>query len=201
MSVGLNWPFTKYVYPGSHVGSFLFEAFFLRQWNSHLALHNASSAYKNLPLYPLFAFSPIYETLLQDLVGMFHLSLVLMFWSFASLLSSSIYRTPPYPFSLWEWIALFLFLNFILFLNFTILYWFCQILKWIRHRYTCVPHPEPSSFLHPCTIPLGCSSALFFILFWYFVIKTHYAYLALPCFTCLISIVSSLRILAKTELF
>ena len=28
--------------------------------------------------------------------------------------------------------------NFILFLNFTILYWFCQILKWIRHRYTCV---------------------------------------------------------------
>ena len=26
----------------------------------------------------------------------------------------------------------------ILFLNFTILYWFCQILKWIRHRYTCV---------------------------------------------------------------
>lgn len=108
MSVGLNWPFTKYVYPGSHVGSFLFEAFFLRQWNSHLALHNASSAYKNLPLYPLFAFSPIYETLLQDLVGMFHLSLVLMFWSFASLLSS-IYWTHPYPFALQEWIALFIF--------------------------------------------------------------------------------------------
>ena len=60
MSVGLNWPFTKYVYPGSHVGSFLFEAFFLRQWNSHLALHNASSAHKNLPVYPLFAFSPLY---------------------------------------------------------------------------------------------------------------------------------------------
>ena len=33
------------------------------------------------------------------------------------------------------------FFNFILFLNFTILYWFCQISKWIRHRYTCVPHP------------------------------------------------------------
>ena len=33
---------------------------------------------------------------------------------------------------------------FILFLNFTILYSFCQISKWIRHRYTCVPHPEPS---------------------------------------------------------
>ena len=27
-----------------------------------------------------------------------------------------------------------------LFLNFTIFYWFCQILKWIRHRCTCVPH-------------------------------------------------------------
>ena len=45
--------------------------------------------------------------------------------------------------------------NFILFLNFTILYWFCQISKWIRHRYTCVPHPEASSFLPPHTIPLG----------------------------------------------
>ena len=43
----------------------------------------------------------------------------------------------------------FFFLNFILFLNFTILYWFCQISKWIRHRYTCVPHPEPSSLLIP----------------------------------------------------
>ena len=47
------------------------------------------------------------------------------------------------------------FLNFILFLNFTILYWFCQILKWICYRYTCVPHPEPSSLLPPHTIPLG----------------------------------------------
>ena len=37
------------------------------------------------------------------------------------------------------------FLNFILFLDFTILYWFCQISKWICHKYTCVPHPEPSS--------------------------------------------------------
>ena len=41
------------------------------------------------------------------------------------------------------------FFNFILFLNFTILYWFCQISKWIRHRYTCVPHPEPSSLRIP----------------------------------------------------
>jgi len=40
------------------------------------------------------------------------------------------------------------FLNLILF-NFTILYWFCHISKWICHRYTCVPHPEPSSQLLP----------------------------------------------------
>ena len=51
------------------------------------------------------------------------------------------------------------FLNFILFLNFTMLYQFCQISKWIRHRYTCVPHPEPSSLLPPRTIPLGHPSA------------------------------------------
>jgi len=53
----------------------------------------------------------------------------------------------------------FIFFNFILFLNFTILYYFCQISKWIRHRYTCVPHPEPSSLLPPHTIPLGRPSA------------------------------------------
>ena len=50
------------------------------------------------------------------------------------------------------------FFNFILF-NFTILYWFCHISKWISHRYTCVPHPEPSSLLPPHTIPLGRPSA------------------------------------------
>ena len=52
----------------------------------------------------------------------------------------------------------FIFLNFILF-KFTILYWFCHILKWICHRYTCVPHPEPSSLLPTHTIPLGRPSA------------------------------------------
>ena len=53
----------------------------------------------------------------------------------------------------------FLFFIFILFFNFTILYWFCHILKWIHHRYTYVPHPEPSSLLPPNTIPLGHLSA------------------------------------------
>ena len=56
--------------------------------------------------------------------------------------------------------AFFYFIFFLtLFLNFTILYWFCQISKWICHRYTCVPHPEPSSLLPPHTIPLGHPSA------------------------------------------
>ena len=54
---------------------------------------------------------------------------------------------------------IYIFFNFILFLSFTILYWFCQISKGIHHRYTCVPHPEPSSLLHPHTIPLGRPSA------------------------------------------
>ena len=44
----------------------------------------------------------------------------------------------------------FFFFNFILFLNFTILYWFCQISKWIHHRYTCVPHPDPP----PSSLPI-----------------------------------------------
>ena len=39
----------------------------------------------------------------------------------------------------------FFFFNSILFFNFTTLYWFCHISKWIRHRYTCVPHPTLTS--------------------------------------------------------
>ena len=54
---------------------------------------------------------------------------------------------------------LLIFLNLILFFNFTILHWFCHISTWICHRYTRVPHPEPSSLLPPCTIPLGRPSA------------------------------------------
>ena len=51
------------------------------------------------------------------------------------------------------------FFNLILFFNFTILYWFCHISTWIHHRYTRVPHPEPSSHLPPRSIPLGRPSA------------------------------------------
>jgi len=32
---------------------------------------------------------------------------------------------------------------FIYLFYFTILYWFCHTSIWIRHRYTCVSHPEP----------------------------------------------------------
>ena len=48
---------------------------------------------------------------------------------------------------------------FFLFFNFTILYWFCHISTWICHRYTRVPHSEPSSLLPPRTIPLGRPNA------------------------------------------
>ena len=55
---------------------------------------------------------------------------------------------------LWFFTFFFFLINLILF-NFTILYWFCHISKWICHRYTCVTHPEPSSLLPHHTIPLG----------------------------------------------
>ena len=48
---------------------------------------------------------------------------------------------------------------FFSFLYFTILYWFCHTSTWIRHRCTCVPHPETLSHLPPHTIPLGHPSA------------------------------------------
>ena len=39
------------------------------------------------------------------------------------------------------------------------LYNIVLVLPYIHHRYTCVPHPEPSSLLPPHTIPLGRPSA------------------------------------------
>ena len=49
------------------------------------------------------------------------------------------------------------FLNFIFKLYNIVLVF--HISKWICHRYTCVPHPEPSSLLPPHTLPLGHPSA------------------------------------------
>ena len=51
--------------------------------------------------------------------------------------------------------SFFKYIYFIVFLNFTILYWFCHTSTWICHRYTLGPHPAPSSLLPPHTIPLG----------------------------------------------
>ena len=45
---------------------------------------------------------------------------------------------------------------------FTILYWFCHISVWIRHRCTRVPHPEPRSHLPPRTIPLKIRKIIVF---------------------------------------
>ena len=36
---------------------------------------------------------------------------------------------------------------------------FCHTLKWISHRFTCVPHPDPHSHLPLHPIPLGLPSA------------------------------------------
>ena len=51
------------------------------------------------------------------------------------------------------------FLIFFYFLTLQYFFWFCHISTWIHHRYTRVPHPEPSSLVPPCTIPLGRPSA------------------------------------------
>ena len=50
----------------------------------------------------------------------------------------------------------FFFFTLLIFLEsnyFTILYWFCHTLTWIRHGCICVPHPELPSHLPPLPIP------------------------------------------------
>ena len=42
---------------------------------------------------------------------------------------------------------LFFLKHYLFIFYFTILYWFCHTLTWIRHGCTCVPHPEPTSHL------------------------------------------------------
>ena len=54
--------------------------------------------------------------------------------------------------AVWNFLFYFLF-------YFTILYWFCHTLTWIRHGCTWVPNPEPPSHLSPHIIPLGHPSA------------------------------------------
>ena len=76
------------------------------------------------------------------------------YWSF----SFSISPSSEHP-GLISFIIIFLECFYFLFFNLTVLYWFCHISTWIHHRYTSVPHPEPSSLLPPRTIPLGRPSA------------------------------------------
>ena len=56
-------------------------------------------------------------------------------------------------------INLFFYLILLLLFYFTILYWFRHTSTCIHHGCTCVPHPEPPSYLPPHTIPLSHPSA------------------------------------------
>ena len=58
-------------------------------------------------------------------------------------------KGPSHPVEEGKLINISFFLNFILFFIFAILYWFCHISTCIHHRYTRVPHPEPSSLPLP----------------------------------------------------
>ena len=64
------------------------------------------------------------------------------------------------------------FFNFILFLNLTILYWFCQISKWICHRYTLFH----SFWRLSNTLFYICTTSLF--------IHMWYTFRLLPCLDC-----------------
>ena len=83
---------------------------------------------------------------------------VMSFFKLSWVVDTHVFMIPIYTYMLFCISFFFFFFNFILF-NFIILYWFCHISKWICHRYTCVPHPEPSSLLPPHIIPLGHPSA------------------------------------------
>ena len=59
--------------------------------------------------------------------------------------------------------------DFFLFFSFIFISWrlitlqycsgFCHILTWISHGFTCIPHPDPPSYLPLHPIPLGLPSA------------------------------------------
>ena len=112
-------------------------------------------------LLSLLWFSSVLIMLSQGLKGKSENSLYFKRWFIASLQNNSWFLAiiGPIHENSWNTLFIYLFFNFILFLNFTILYWFCHISKWIHHRHTHVPHPEPSSLLPPHTIPLGRPTA------------------------------------------
>jgi len=71
------------------------------------------------------------------------------YWNYRELKKSEIF-----PFFFFFNLSLLIYLFY-----FTILYWFCHTLTWICHGCTCVPHPEPPSYLPPHPIPLCHPSA------------------------------------------
>ena len=82
----------------------------------------------------------------SKLVFWIHLKSILKsLWPFLGFSHSSAYPLAPNflqvnlpTFQIWiRYLVFFFFFNFIL-CNFTILYWFCRISKWICHRYICV---------------------------------------------------------------
>ena len=72
---------------------------------------------------------------------------VVMYWCDSwTIKKAGCQRTEAFFFFFLMVVVYLLFIFFlILFLNFIILYYFCQISKWICHRYTRIPHPEPST--------------------------------------------------------
>ena len=58
----------------------------------------------------------------------------------------------------------FLFFFPFIFISWRLITWqycsgFCHTLTWISHGFTCIPHPDPPSYLPLCPIPLGLPSA------------------------------------------
>jgi len=102
---------------------------------------------KKIKFVPVFTFSP---SICHEVMGPDAMILVFLMLNFKpafhSLLSLSSRGSPFF----------FLILVILLFYFLTLQY--CIGFA-IHHRYTSVPHPEPSSFLPPCTIPLGHPSA------------------------------------------
>ena len=60
----------------------------------------------------------------------------------------------PFYFLFFDLALTFIFFIFIFYLIF-ISSGFCNTLKWNSHGFTCVPHPDPPSYLPPHPLPLG----------------------------------------------
>ena len=84
----------------------------------------------------------IYNCIFGVSIGRWHLP-ILPSWT-AHLEDLSFFHIDSFLF-----VCLFLFLFYLIFLTLQYCIGFCHIPTWIHHRYTRVPHPEPSSLLPP----------------------------------------------------